>query len=78
MLDFGDRRIMGCSVADLERWVRELTGLQGRRLVSGRLDLSEDGIPLCILARELAPRSIGLVSFAQLEVGFEYQQHDAV
>jgi hypothetical protein len=77
MLDFGDRRVMGCSRADLERWVRELTGLQGRQFQGGRLDLSDAGIPVCIITHELVPRRIGLVSFAQLEVGFEYPASQA-
>ena len=77
MLDFGDRRIMGCSRTDLERWVRELTGLQDRSFLADRLDLSDAGIPVCLVVRELAPRRIGLVSFAQLEVWFDYPPDQA-
>lgn len=77
MLDFGDRRIMGCSRTDLERWVRELTGLQDRSFLAGRLDLSDTGIPVCLVVRELAPRRIGLVSFAQLELWFDYPSDQA-
>jgi len=70
--DFGDQRVMGCSRADLERWVAELLGPGVGRFVGDRLDLAAAGVPIAIVVRDLPPRTLGLIRFHELEVRFEY------
>jgi len=76
MPDFGDRRVMGCSRDDLERWVAELLGPAAGRFVDDRLDLASVGIPVAIVVRDAPERSLGLIRFRELEVGFEYAPQD--
>lgn len=72
MPDFGDRRVMGCSRADIERWVGELLGPAAGRFESDRLDLRGAGVPLAIVVRDAPARSLGLIRFEEIEVRFEY------
>jgi len=76
MPDFGDRRVMGCSRDDLERWVAELLGPGAGRFTGDRLDLAGVGIPIAIVVREAPQRSLGLIRFRELEVRFDYAPQD--
>ena len=76
MPDFGDRRVMGCTRADIERWVRELLGPGAPRFEGDRLDLRESGVALRVVVRDAPPRSLGLVRFRELDVSFEYEPAD--
>ena len=72
MPDFGDRRVMGCTREEIERWVRELMGAGAAGFVADRLDLAPLGVPVAICVRDAPPRSLGLIRFRELEVHFEY------
>jgi hypothetical protein len=74
---FGDRRIMACLLADLNRWLREITGDFGLDFDSidgdsGVLSLDAGGWPITVRATKRAPRSIALLRLPQLEVEFDY------
>ena len=77
MPDFGDRRVMGCSRADLERWVAEMLGPLAGRFRGDRLELSGAGVPVAIVVRDAPERRLGLVRFRELEVRFEYPPEHA-
>jgi hypothetical protein len=75
--NFGERRVMGCSRADLERWVRELLGSAAPGLRGDdRLDLRPAGVPLSIVVRDAPPRARGLIRFRELDVRFEFAPAD--
>lgn len=76
MPDFGDQRVMGCSRADLERWVREMCGPAAAGFVADRLDLAPAGVPVAIVVRDAPPRRLGMVRFRELDVRFEYAPAD--
>jgi hypothetical protein len=76
MPDFGDRRVMGCSRADLERWIDELMGPGTGRFVEDRMDLRPAGVPLVIAVRDAPVRVLGLVQFRELDVSFDYATQD--
>ena len=67
---------MGCSRADLERWVGELMGPGLGRFVGDRMELASAGVPLTIVVRDAPERVLGLVRFSELEVRFEYALQD--
>ena len=69
---FGDRRVMACSAADLERWLRELTGDPSLAFASGRLTLDGGGFPVTVTAERLEPRRVALLALPQLRVAFDY------
>jgi hypothetical protein len=72
MPDFGDHRTMGCSRADLQRWVGELTGSPPPDWHDDRLAIALDGWTLTLRAVPLPARRIGLVRLQHLDVRFEY------
>ncbi len=76
MPDFGDRRVMGCTRADLVRWVGEMLGPGAGRFVDDRMDLRSAGVPLAIAVRDAPDRVLGLVRFRELDVRFEYAPQD--
>lgn len=67
---------MGCSRADLERWVGEMLGPGAGRFVDDRMEVASAGVPLAIVVRDAPDRVIGLVRFRELEVSFEYAPQD--
>lgn len=88
MPDFGDHRVMACTVADIERWLGEYAGQASvRRLVSAdaafivdasALSLNDATIfPLTLATRALPPRVIALLRMPQLEVRFDYAPEHA-
>lgn len=71
-VDFGDRRVMACTVTELTRWLCELTGDPEIALRGGAVEIPLPGGALQVRAAELAPRRIALLAIAQLEVSFQY------
>ncbi len=72
MPTFGDRRVMGCSRADIERWVRELMPGRNPRFSADALEIPLDGFSLGLSVRDAPSRSLGLIRFRELEVCFRY------
>lgn len=71
-VDFGDHRVMACNLADLRRWLREVTADPALELVDGVAEILLGDDMMRVRARTLPPRRIALVSIQQLEVRFEY------
>jgi hypothetical protein len=76
VVDFGDRRTMGCSRADLERWVREMCGPGAPGFTGDRLELRPAGVPVAIVVSDAPVRRLGMVRFRELDVRFEYADAD--
>jgi len=77
MPTFGDRRIMGCSRSDLERWVAELMPGLAPSFDGNTLAVPLDGFAVTVSVRDAPPRSLGLIRFRELEVRFDYPQERA-
>ena len=77
MPDFGDHRIMACTRADLQRWLREFTGDPSLQVGDHALELALEGFNLTLNTRELPPRRIALLRIEQLEVQFDYATESA-
>jgi hypothetical protein len=69
---FGDDRVMGCTRAELARWLVELAGSDGGMAESGHATLAFDWGLLVIEARPMPSRRIALLRLPQLEVCFRY------
>jgi hypothetical protein len=76
MPDFGDQRQMGCSQADLRRWLTEMFAADVGDFEAGRLQLHRFGVPVTIIAQDLQPRRLGLVALRVVDVSFEYSPAD--
>ena len=68
---------MACLLADLQRWLQEITGdpaliFGSNDGASGLLSLDAGGWHLTIRATKHAPRAIALLRLPQLEVEFDY------
>jgi hypothetical protein len=78
---FGDRRIMACTPADMERWLREFTGDDTVRFArgpdGGELTIDAGGWPLTVGVVELPPRVVALLRMQQLDVRFSYPDDKA-
>lgn len=78
---FGDRRVMACTPADIERWLREFTGSDSVRLergaAGGEFRLDAGGWPMRVSVTELAPRVVALLRMPQLDVSFAYPDERA-
>ena len=78
---FGDRRVMACTPADMERWLGEFTGQQSLRFepaTTGRsMSLDAGGWPMTVAVRELPPRVVALLRMPQLDVRFDYPADQA-
>ena len=77
MPDFGDRRVMACSPADLKRWLGELCAIPSMMVLTapaevGSVSIDAEGLALSIRWRVLEPRRIALLRMEQLEVEFSY------
>lgn len=72
MPDFGDRRVMACTRADLQRWLREFTGIDSLCVGEQALALALDGLVMTVNTRQLPERRIALLRIQQLEVSFSY------
>lgn len=88
MPDFGDRRTMACTPADLKRWLGELCGCDPGMTASerasgaqpgsvGAATIEAEGVTLTLRWRVLAPRQIALLRIAQLELEFSYPSAEA-
>lgn len=82
MPDFGDHRVMACTVADIERWLGEFAGpMSVRRLPGVVADacfvIDAGGWSIRLSARKLAPRVIALLRMPQLDVVFDYAPEEA-
>ena len=88
MPDFGDRRTMACTPADLKRWLGELCGCDpgmtaferasGAQPGSvGAATIEAEGVNVTLRWRVLEPRRIALLSIAQLELEFSYPSAEA-
>ncbi|MCM5569677.1 hypothetical protein M6I34_04070 [Burkholderiaceae bacterium FT117] len=79
---FGDRRVMACTPADIERWLREFTGGQDIRLEpagggGGEFRLDAGGWPMRVQVEVMPPRVVALLRMPQLDVRFDYPQERA-
>ena len=72
MVDFGDLRVMACSPADLERWLREFTGDAHLKVGGQYCRLDAGGFMIDLSWQVLAPRRIALLRIEQLELRFVY------
>ncbi len=70
-------REMGCTREDLLRWLPDATGHAPARLEGDAIVLSAAGGEVRIVARELPPRRIALVSLPVLAVSFRFEGVDA-
>ena len=88
MPDFGDRRTMACTPADLKRWLGELCGCDPGMPASerasgaqpgsvGAATIEAEGVNVTLRWRVLEPRRIALLSIAQLELEFSYPPAEA-
>lgn len=72
---------MACTPADMERWLREFTGVDSVRFTSepgGRtLTIDAGGWPLTVGVVELPPRVVALLRMQQLDVRFSYPDDKA-
>ena len=69
---FGFDRVMGCSRADLARWLAEFAGSDHGMAATGRADIPLDWGTLGVVAEPMAPRVIALARIQQLRVRFVY------
>lgn len=67
---------MGCTRADLERWLREIHGSAVPPFDNDRIDLSVVGVPVTMRVRDAPPRTLGLIVCRELDVSFEYAPQD--
>lgn len=88
MPDFGDRRTMACTPADLKRWLGELCGCDPAMVgpdraagaqpgAVGAASIEAEGVTLTLRWRVLEPRQIALLRIAQLELDIEYPRSAA-
>jgi hypothetical protein len=66
----GFERVMACSRADLDRWLRELTGSDQGVAATGRATLAFDWGELRLETEPMPPRRIALLKVQQLRVRF--------
>jgi hypothetical protein len=69
---FGDSREMGCSRADLERWLREVTGLAAFESGDDWIRVPVADFHIEVRFTPAPPRRLGLVTFRALRVRFKY------
>ncbi|MBM3407305.1 MAG: hypothetical protein FJY25_08225 [Betaproteobacteria bacterium] len=89
MLNFGDRRVMACTPADLKRWLGELCGCDpaisaggseaGAQLGAvGAASVEADtGVTLTLRWKVLEAHQIALLRVPQLELEFSYPGNSA-
>ncbi len=89
MLNFGDRRVMACTPADLKRWLGELCGCDPGMSAGGSPAgaqpgtvgaasvESDSGVTLTLRWRVLEAHQIALLRVPQLELEFSYPHHSA-
>jgi hypothetical protein len=88
MPDFGDRRTMACTPADLKRWLGELCGCDPSMTAADRASAAQpgavgaatieaEGVTLTLRWRVLEPRQIALLRIAQLELELDYPPAEA-
>jgi hypothetical protein len=70
-------REMGCTRADLLRWLPEATGHAPARLEGDAIVLAVAGGEVRIVARERAPRRIAGLALPVLAVSFRFEGLDA-
>ena len=70
---FGDHRVMGCTRADLVRWLGEMVP-GGVVEVPGGFRVESGGLDLTIEIAPVPPRRIGLVTIEGLDIRFSYPQ----
>lgn len=63
---------MGCTRADLERWLREIHGDAVPSFTGDTIDLAVVGVPVRVTVRDAPQRSLGIVSFHELDVSFDF------
>lgn len=69
---FGFDRVMGCSQADLARWLTELTGSDHGMAANGRAHIPQAWGTLEVRTEPLPASAIGLVRMQRLRVRFVY------
>jgi len=75
---FGDSREMGCSRADLERWLREFTGLPVLQADDHAIRVPVADFMLEVRVSPAPPRRLGLITFRALQVQFVYPTEHAM
>ncbi len=77
MPDFGDDRVMAATQRDLERWFRDFTGMQHLGFQAGKMAFTHDGVDLTVRLDPMPPRRLGLITFIDNRVRFEYPPEQA-
>lgn len=72
MSGYGDSREMGCSRADIARWLREITGLDAIPEREGAFVVALQGFDLRVQVEPVPSRRLGLVVFRANRVSFLY------
>ncbi len=77
MPDFGDERVMACTVSDMQRWIRGFTDQPNLTFANGKLSFTDGGVDFTVTIEELPVRKLGLVKFRDSKVKFEYPDSQA-
>lgn len=77
MPDFGDDRVMACTVNDMQRWLRGFTGQPDLQISDGRVDFTDRGVQFTVTVEELPVRKLGLVRFRDSRIRFFYPAEQA-
>lgn len=77
MPDFGDDRVMAATQRDLERWFRDFTDQQELAFEGGRMAFAHNGVNLTVRIDSMPPRKLGLITFIDTRVRFEYPPEQA-
>jgi len=77
MPDFGDDRVMACSLADMQRWIRGFTGQSDLTFNRGKIQFTDRGVDFTVTIEELPVRKLGLVKFRDSRIQFSYPDEQA-